>query len=103
MASLEIMLALLARILREPLTRKATVKQFQSLVWQGQERSIDKDTYNVLADLAYDLDFYEPDPVLRKEDATYYGQERLEREVKAALRRLADLGIELPRDLPIRE
>jgi hypothetical protein len=53
-----------------------------------------------LADLAYDLDFFEPDPFVRVESTSYYGHERLEEEIRTALRRLADLGIEIPHELP---
>jgi hypothetical protein len=98
MTSLDAMLALLVRILRESSTGKATVTQFQSLVWECPRHSIAKDTYDVLADLAYDLDYFEPDPVSRAQDASYYGHERLEQEIQAALRRLSELGVEVPTD-----
>jgi hypothetical protein len=54
---------------------------------------VGQQAYDILADLAYDLDFFEPDPFLRVESTSYYGRERLEEEIRTALRRLADLGI----------
>jgi hypothetical protein len=96
MTSLDAMLALLVRVLREPSTRKATVKQFQALVWESPRHTVAKEVYDVLADLAYDLDYFEPDPVSRAQDTSYYGDQRLEQEIQAALRRLQELGVEVP-------
>jgi hypothetical protein len=62
----------------------------KALYWSG--------SYDILADLAYDLDFLEPDPVGRVHP--FYGHERLEDEIRAALRRLADLGIKIPHEPP---
>jgi hypothetical protein len=98
MNALDSMFALLTKILSDPQARKATIEQFQSQVWDPKGRSIDEDTRNILADLAYDLDFFESDPALRKEDPSYYGHERLEEEVETAFRRLAELGILVPRN-----
>jgi hypothetical protein len=96
MTSLDAMLALLVRALREPSTRRATVRQFQSLVWECPRHSIARETYDVLADLAYDLDYFEPDPVSRAQNMSYYGDERLEQEIQIALRRLEELGVQVP-------
>jgi len=35
-----------------------------------------------------DLDYYEPDTAMRREDPTFYGDERLEREIQEALNKL---------------
>ena len=47
--------------------------------------------WDIFGDLAYDLDFYEPDPVARAEDSSYYGDERLKEEIQMALEKLANL------------
>jgi hypothetical protein len=99
MRSLDQMLLLLVKALREPITRKATVSQFQSLVWEGRDPSVPEEAYSILADLAYDLDFFEADPTIRKQDSTYYGHNRLEQEIRTALHKLAEQGIEPPIDL----
>ena len=44
--------------------------------------------WEILADLAYDLDFYVSDPSRRREDASYYGEERLIREIRESLTKL---------------
>jgi hypothetical protein len=50
----------------------------------------------ILADLVYDLAYYVQNPGWRREDASYYGNERLKEEVFGALRRLHDLGVRVP-------
>jgi len=99
MGSLEKMLELLVRALRDPLSRKDTVRKFQLGFWGSQQSlkgSIGDDVYDLLADLAYDLDFFEADPIVRAGDCSYYGHERLEREIETALRRLSQVGIAVP-------
>ncbi len=44
--------------------------------------------WEVLKVLAYDLDFYEPDPNLRAESAAYYGNQRVEQEIITALEKI---------------
>ena len=100
MKSIDAMLALLVRAQRDPLNRKEAIKEFQSLVWDSPEFSLGQVGYNVLADLAYDLDFFEPDPAARHEDRSYYGNDRLEEQIGTALQRLAELGFAVPYDLP---
>lgn len=62
--------------------RKRLISEFQKLVWG------DPNSNEILSELAYDLDFYEPDEALRREDSSYYGDERLEEEIKSTLQRL---------------
>jgi hypothetical protein len=100
MSPIDAMLALLVSAQRDRLNRKETINQFQSLVWDGREFLLGQDGYNVLADLAYDLDFFEPDPAARSKDSSYYGHDRLEEEIGTALQRLAGLGFAVPHDLP---
>lgn len=73
---------ILNKILEDKHNRVNLIKQFQELVWN------DYSANEVLADLAYDLDFYEPNSEWRKEDLSYYGDERLEKEVRSAIEKL---------------
>jgi hypothetical protein len=73
---------ILERILDDKLNRKNLISEFQELIWN------DKNANEILSELAYDLDFYEPDEELRKEDSSYYGDNRLEEEIKLAIRKL---------------
>lgn len=95
MAPLDQALALLGQALQQPLRREEIVAEFQALVWRGLGPAFPKDVREVLADLAYDLDYFEASPAIRKEDPSYYGHERLEKEICDALRRLGDLGVEV--------
>lgn len=99
MSSLKEFIALLDEALRDPLSREKSVGAFQRLVWDSpKQNAIGREAFEILADLAYDLDFFEPDPVVRMTDPSYYGNERLESEIKAAFRHLAKLGISIPYD-----
>jgi hypothetical protein len=73
---------ILERILNDSGNRMIFIKEFQNLIWNAEE------SIEVLKDLAYDLDFYEPDEVLRMQDPSYFGNERLEKEIKAVLKKL---------------
>jgi hypothetical protein len=99
--SLEPLLVLLVDALSNRPTRERSVRQFQALYWDRQmpktaakADSQWKEIEEVLGDLAYDLDFFEPDPKRREPDL--YGHERLEKEINAALQKLARLGIVIP-------
>jgi hypothetical protein len=67
--------------------RIKALKEFQNIVWN--ETSIkDEDINDLLTDAAYIFDFYEPNEEWRKEDPSYYGDERLEKEIKSAIEKL---------------
>ena len=75
-------MTILEKILNDKINRKELIKEFQSQVWNNAE------ALEVLKDLAYDLDFYEPNETLRMEDPSYYGDDRLEKQVLAAMQKL---------------
>ncbi|QHO74504.1 hypothetical protein ACH79_19490 [Bradyrhizobium sp. CCBAU 051011] len=90
---------LLTKILREPSSRKETVKEFERYyggIGTIARRSIGGDVLDILDDLVYDLAFYVPDPATRAQDPSYYGDERLVKEVDVALRLLSQAGIVVP-------
>ncbi|MBN9378034.1 MAG: hypothetical protein BGO14_00930 [Chlamydiales bacterium 38-26] len=47
------------------------IRKFQNEIWNREE------TDEILSELASDLDDYEPNPLLRMEDRSYYGNEKL--------------------------
>jgi len=98
MSSLPEMLTLLVEALRNPAARESAVREFQLIARMGPVNGNpnSKKIYEVLADLAYDLEYFVPDPVRRAEDPSYYGHEQLEQEIKVTLRRLGELGVEVP-------
>lgn len=87
------LVSMLNHIVQRPQHRLHLIHQFQQLVWRSADTSEPPDTdenaaAEVLLDLAHDLDFYEPDPAKRSESPAFYGDERLEAEVQAALAKL---------------
>ena len=99
MDALEKMLGLLARALRDTSSRKETVDEYLRCYHENElliKRSIGQDAYDVLADLFVDLNYFVADPARRAEDSSYYGDERLEHEIRTVLRRLSELGIAVP-------
>ena len=91
MARRDELIALLQEILREGTGRRERIERFQQEVWQGPSDPAQEPLPASLADLAYDLDFYEGDPGARREDPAYFGDDRLVAEVAATLR---GLGVE---------
>jgi hypothetical protein len=65
-------------------------------VWEGLDPSLPSDVGEVLRELAYDLDFFEARRATRNEDGALYGHERLEREIRASLQKLREMGIHFP-------
>ena len=86
------LVALLELALSSRKERVSAIKAFQDYVW-------DKSTlipgatdaqWDILDELAYDLDFYEPNPDYRIEDPSFYDDQRLEIEIGEALRKLRE-------------
>ena len=73
--------------LNEPAERVRLISEFQQIIWHSNDLP-ESSEVEVLRDLAYDLDFYEPDVKLRAEDASFYGDDRIEDEIRAALKKL---------------
>lgn len=67
--------------------RVKAVKKFQSIIWDDTSIQ-DEDLNDVLTDAAYILDFYEPNDEWRKETPNYYGDDRLEEEIKSVMQKL---------------
>jgi len=88
MATTQELIALLVQALREPSRRLEHVKRFQELVWDTKRIGSDPEIQRMLRDVAYDLDFYEPDERARAEDPSLYGDTCLVREIEQALQRL---------------
>jgi hypothetical protein len=83
------LLDLVERIATDPELRGQNIRTFQEYVLHADPMpGFDEPESEILADLAYDLDFYVANPEWRREDAAYYGEERLFREVREALVKL---------------
>ncbi|UYZ60904.1 hypothetical protein [Hymenobacter latericus] len=89
MADLTAMRRLLAETVVEksPSEVLGLVQRFQKLVWNDQF-SVSEAQAELLRELAYDLDFFEPDDKLRNDDPSYYGMDKLKETVLEALERI---------------
>lgn len=75
---------------RNPAKLPEAISAFQTMVWHSAEweSHYSSDAVEVLSELAYDLEFYVPDPQMRAEDPSYYGADRAIEEITTALRRI---------------
>jgi hypothetical protein len=64
--------------------RHELIQKFQRACWDNSTAS-ESAVWDRLRELAYDLDFYEPDQHKRQEDASFYGDERLVMEIRDVL------------------
>lgn len=60
------------------------IRSIQNLIW-NDESIEDENINNILTDIAHVLDFYEPNEERRKEDSSYYGDEKLNEEIDSML------------------
>lgn len=67
--------------------RVEIIKDFQNRFWD--DNSITNHAIeNILSELTYDLNFYEPDVKLRKESPSYYGDDLLEEIIKGYIQKI---------------
>ncbi len=87
MASLDQLIELLQHVFHAPEKRLAALQEFQALVIKTDSlpEGATEEQVEILADLAWDLEYYVRDPQMRREDASFYGEDRLEELVSAAL------------------
>lgn len=63
--------------IKTSINKQVLIQQFQERVWNDQLQGLTDEQQDRLSELAYDLDFYEPDATNRAEDPAYYGDEKL--------------------------
>jgi len=99
------LIPLLQSALTEPSKREDAISQFQNAVLGCPEPvhlipetlGSRKDAiWEILGDLAWDLDFYEENPSWRRQDPSYYGEERLAQEILDAFEKLRKKGVNIP-------
>ena len=90
------LIELLVQALNDEGNRSDVIREFQRLVWESDEVLGNEASEEIFTDLAYDLDFYEPDARIRREDWSYYGDDRLEEELRSGLARLRESGMRVP-------
>jgi hypothetical protein len=75
-------------ILENKMDRASKVKICQDIIWNSEIDNLSEVQNEILSDLAHDLDFYEPNPDWRSQDSSFYGEDRLECEIREALSKL---------------
>jgi hypothetical protein len=63
------------------------ITEFQAKIWRDEVAG-PPDVIELLRDLAYDLDYVEPDPAVRIEDESFQDLDRAEREIRQVLSRI---------------
>ncbi len=74
MAEFSQLVALLHHALAEPGDLPADVQTFQQTVWNDKETILNEHVDGIIRTLAYDLDYYEADPVSREENSSFFGE-----------------------------
>jgi hypothetical protein len=87
-ATLQELIDLLESALGDPFHRVEIASRFRAIVWEGLDPSLPKAAQEVLRELAYDLDFFEPKRDVRAAVSSSHGPERLEREIRETLEKL---------------
>ena len=92
MSTTQSLLQLLVDALLQPSNRQELVNRFQQEIWNKPHSIVENWIWDVFQNLAYDLDYYEPDISMRTEDPSYYGNDQFEKEIKAAFQKLEKGG-----------
>lgn len=79
------MINLLKKILESTDNQQELISEFQNHAWNIKDSD---PISNILSDLAYDLDFYEPDSIKKNEDPAYFGHEKLIKEIQDSLKKI---------------
>ena len=71
---------------KEPI-KLELIKAFQNDIW-NDESLYDGRLTEILTELAYDLDFYEPNAEWKSEDSSYYGNAGLDQRIKSGINKI---------------
>jgi len=84
------LIILLRTALLNPNQRNSAVKNFQNCMFNHKEpiTGASESQWSILNELAYDIDFYEPNAEIRSEDPSLYGDVQFAREIETTLRKL---------------
>ncbi len=86
-------IGVLQRALREPWRLPQQIEIFQQIIWKDEGLvDVDNEVMEILYDLAYDLDFHEPSPEMRSEDASYFGDDKALAKIQMALDKIGLLS-----------
>jgi hypothetical protein len=84
MADIAQVLSLLKETVVDSSKLMMNIPKIQEAIWSSEIQFPSKGVEEILGDLAYDLDFFEADPRIRKE-GSFFGEEKALDEIRAAL------------------
>jgi hypothetical protein len=79
---------LLHTTLQNPINLAEAIRRMQHEVF-NREQAFSSAVDEILRELAYDLDYFQPDPRVRSEDASLLDEERALEKIRVALDRIA--------------
>lgn len=82
--------------------RKRLITVFQDELWNGDHFE-DEMINELLTEIAYDLDFYEPNDEWRKESSSFYGDDMLEDFINLFLKSISEIQSRAPGEIGIRK
>lgn len=95
---LQTLINLLLEALDDPHHRYQTLLDFEKMVQiSGEPLASEAWVWNeILKELAYDIAYYEPDPLKRADDSVLIGDEEIITEINSALNKLKERGVRIP-------
>ena len=91
MATIDTYIDPLRDAISQPELLARAVTGFLDSYWPAERPAeIEERAWDILGDLALDLEYLVPNPEWRKEDKSFFGEERAVVEIRAALERLLD-------------
>lgn len=71
--------------------RGELVRKFDDIIFLRDDIEVSDNIEDVLIDLAHELEYYVSDPIWRKENRTYFGDEELVHKINTALLKINEL------------
>lgn len=90
------LIKLLLVIRNDPVRRKSALLEFIRERQNSDPKLNENPVWELLGDLSVDLDYYEPNVNFRREDSSFYGEERLKELIDEAFTQFQSLGVQLP-------
>ena len=91
-ANFESIIAQLKVLVNQPTELAAGIPKVQQEIWRAKEGTEHDPLWEILRDLAYDLDYYQPNERVRSQDKSLYGEERALSEIRKGLAKLEGRG-----------
>ncbi len=88
---LEMLIELLREAFADSNKRAERIKRFQQLVWETKDDEIapgEQWIWDILDELAVDLDYYEPNEAWRRESPSFLGEEETRQLILAAIAKI---------------